>query len=81
MKDRILKITAVTAPLATLLPSLALAHPGHGVDQARPWSAWHFIASPEHALLTVVGLAVVTFIGIKLVQTGRNPSAKTNKRK
>ncbi len=81
MKNRILKISAATAQLATLLPNLAIAHPGHGVDQTQPWSALHFIASPEHALLTVVGFVVVTFIGMKLVQALRNPSAKTDKRK
>ncbi|MBN4057136.1 hypothetical protein JYU19_02390 [bacterium AH-315-J21] len=81
MKNRTLKISTATAFLATLLPNLAKAHPGHGVDQAQPWSALHFIASPEHALMTVIGLAMVTFIGMKLVQALRNPSAKTDKRK
>ena len=45
--------------LATLLPFITMAHPGHGETEG--FTIKHYIVEPEHAVFALLVMAVVIF--------------------
>lgn len=45
-----------------ILPSIAIAHPGHGHEN--PLSPGHYLGNPEHGIPIALTLAAVAIVGI-----------------
>lgn len=60
--------SALATMAALVVPALAIAHPGHGLDPNS--SSWlHVVAEPEHALPLMAALCVVALAwGLRVVR-------------
>ena len=59
----------LAAFLLAILPLLSFAHPGHGNhdhDGTGGFTVIHYITEPEHAIITLLSLAIVVFAVVKL---------------
>ena len=54
-----------------VLAGNVLAHPGHAVESADPQSLTHYVTHPDHAILWIMALAALLFIGTLLKQKTR----------
>lgn len=50
------KLQKIIVAIVALLPSLAVAHPGHG--HGNPLSPEHYLGNPEHSIPVALTLAV-----------------------
>ncbi|MEI8073883.1 MAG: hypothetical protein WCH78_03970 [Bacteroidota bacterium] len=53
----------IFASLALLLPALTWAHPGHGGTDG--YTIIHYFSEPQHAIITLGSLALVTMYIIR----------------
>lgn len=62
--------------LSLATPALTFAHPGHGGHGGSGFTIIHYLTEPDHALIALLGVAIIGFGVYKLVAKKEDKSSR-----